>query len=84
MKKLLVPLFILFSANLAAQTFQLNLDLYKSFLAANKNITYSQLCDLHNAGKFAANIHDTWNNAKYVDSIETKFGLTNDEKDLLQ
>ena len=84
MKKLLVLLFILFSANLAAQTFQLNLDLYKSFLAANKNITYSQLCDLHNAGKFAANIHDTWNNAKYVDSIETKFGLTNDEKDLLQ
>ncbi|MGA8265910.1 MAG: DUF3160 domain-containing protein [Ignavibacteriaceae bacterium] len=84
MKKLLFTLLVLFSANLSAQTFQLNLDAYKSFLVANKNITYSQLSELHNAGKFAANIYNNWNDALYINSIESNFGLTNDEKDLLQ
>ena len=45
MKKLLLSLSVLLVSSLSAQTFQLNLDSYKSFLAANKNITYSQLCE---------------------------------------
>jgi hypothetical protein len=84
MKKLLLLLIFLSIANLTAQTFQLNLQAYKDFLAANKNISYQQLCNLHDAGKFSANIYNNWNNAKYIDSIEIKFGLTSDEQQLLQ
>ena len=82
MKKLLL-LFLVFSCTeLTAQNFQLDLDAYKTFLEANKNITYSQLSNLHDAGKFAANIYNNLQVAKYTDSIETKFGLTADEKSL--
>ncbi|MBN1302406.1 MAG: DUF3160 domain-containing protein [Melioribacteraceae bacterium] len=82
MKFKIAVLLFLFAINLTSQT-SLDLDSYKSFLQQNKDLTYAQLTDSYNAGIFKSNLNRSWTDALYSDSIEIKYGLTSEERLLL-
>lgn len=78
----LFALLILFQ-NLNAQNFNFSMNDYKQFLADHKNLTYNELSNLYNGGKFLNKISTFPLEAKYLDSIKTKYQFTNDENNLL-
>lgn len=66
-----------------SQTQKFSVEEYKSFLANNKNMSYDQLTEMYDAGKFLKSVSNFSNNAKYLDSVEIKYAFTDDEKSLL-
>ncbi|MEW6193979.1 MAG: DUF3160 domain-containing protein [Bacteroidota bacterium] len=86
MKKILpIALSLLFALSLQnnfSQSF--NISNYKTFLAENQNLTYSQLTDIYNAGLFEKSVTPfDYKQVLYMDSVEIKYNLTAYEKDLL-
>ncbi|MDP2037706.1 MAG: hypothetical protein Q8L04_10020, partial [Ignavibacteria bacterium] len=85
MKKTYFALIILFlSSYLFAQSAKFSLNDYKTFLANHKNLAYSELTNMYNAGKFLGKIPSFSTDAKYLDSITIKYKMTDDEIGLLK
>jgi hypothetical protein len=80
---LVVNILFFISLNLPAQT-NFNIELYKSFLQANKNLTSEGLMQLHPAGKFIGNLNLNYNSSQYFDSIAIKYNLTDAEKSAIR
>ncbi len=72
-----------YGAILAQSTDQF-LETYRTFLSTHEDMTTEQLMDMHPAGMFNAEAPVDWESALYHDSIEIKFGLTDDEKALIK
>ncbi|PJA95331.1 MAG: hypothetical protein CO129_12385 [Ignavibacteriales bacterium CG_4_9_14_3_um_filter_34_10] len=82
MKRLII-ICILLTVELFAQTTNLNLDQYKSYLQSHQNLIYENLVSEFPTGQFLSNITSNSLDADYLDSIELKIGLTEYEKELL-
>lgn len=76
-------IFILFllTSSIIAQT-NFSVDAYKMFLEQNQNLDSKALLDMHSAGLFNEN-GTSGETSLYRDSVEIKYGLTDDEKSLL-
>lgn len=88
MKRYFAPFLILiitiFSIQILPQPTYFNINEYKQFLLNNRNMTGSQLLDMHPAGFFEGNINTNYNSALYFDSVNIKLNLTEYEKSLIQ
>lgn len=84
--KLLFSIYIIlsFSLLLQAQQTQFNINLYRQFLQSHQNMLTSDLLNMHPAGTFAANVNMQYHDALFFDSINSKYNLTNFEKQLIQ
>lgn len=60
-----------------------NVNLYKEFLQNNQNLEPEALMQMHPAGSFIADLNMNYENARYFDSIKTKYSLTAYEEVLL-
>lgn len=60
-----------------------SLDDYKQFLITHQNMTSGQLLQMHDAGIFNANLNINTNNIAYLDTICSKYNLTDYEKQLI-
>lgn len=60
-----------------------DINAYKDFLASHKNLTYDELMQMHDAGKFKSAI-SSFGNPIYYDSVKIKYGLTDYEESLLE
>ena len=67
-----------------AQTTSLDLDQYKQFLQQHQDMNSEQLLSMHSAGLFSKNVNITWESARYHDSLEIKYQLTEDEIALIR
>lgn len=65
-------------------TAQFDVAAYKKFLEENKNLTKEQLLTKYPAGYFVNNTNTNVNSAEFFDSVNTKFELTQGEKNLIQ
>lgn len=84
MKKFLV-IFLTFSlTQLLYSQESFNLEDYQNFLRSNENMSFEQLLETHDAGKFKSSIRSEWDNAFYSDSVDIKYGLTDGEKSLIK
>ncbi|TAL70418.1 MAG: DUF3160 domain-containing protein [Bacteroidetes bacterium] len=84
MKRKLFALFVIFSALsclLLAQNF--SLEEYKNFLNTYKNMTTEEMYSLYPVGLFNKKVQYQSNEANYFDSINTKYNLTDFEKQLI-
>ncbi len=81
MKTLFTLLFV-FQISLFAQT-EFNIDNYREYLNSHQNMSYPDLLDEYPASKFNAYAKTNFYDAKYSDSINQFFGLTQDEISLL-
>lgn len=68
--------------NIFAQT-DFNVDKYKEYLQLHENMSYQNLLNEYPASEFDADAPTNFFNAKYSDSINQFFGLTQDEISLL-
>jgi len=84
MKIKVMLIFCAFLTNIFAQTTSLDLDLYIQFLQHHKEMTSSELMDMHNAGLFNKNAQANWEYVLYSDSIQIKYKLTQSEVDLIK
>lgn len=57
---------------------------YQTFLNSNSSLTSQGLLDLHPAGEFVRELPLDLSAARYLDSIDYRYKLTADEKDLLR
>jgi len=81
---LLLSILLLFSIdNTFGQSGSFNIDEYKTFLNTHKDLTASQLLDMHPAGAFRDKVNFDAANAFYLDSISNKYNLTDYEKSLI-
>jgi len=62
---------------------QFSLSAYQNFLSQNENLNTEQLLNMHSAGLFSPDAHNSYNNALFFDSIAIKYKLTDDEKSLI-
>ena len=74
--KFLLILAFAFSSNLFSQ---FSTEAYKQFLTDNQNLTSPQLMEMYSAGLFNSRVNENYNNAKYFDSVNIKYELTQDE-----
>ncbi len=80
---LIVIAFLLISSlNLFSQS-NFNIESYKQFLADHQNMEANQLMQMHSAGTFYSDLNLSISEARYLDSIAIKYGLTDYEKSLL-
>ena len=80
--RLYLPFVLLFAFVLSAQSTIPEFQQYKSFLEANANLTATGIQEMFNAGKFRNRIASS-SDYEYLDSIDTKYSLTDYEKDIL-
>ncbi len=81
----LVSIFSFFvTIQLKPQSTNFNLQNYKSFLESNGNLSSGQLLEMYNAGEFQKRVSEFNDNALYLDSVEIKYKLTDDELTLLR
>ncbi|KAB2845855.1 MAG: DUF3160 domain-containing protein, partial [Melioribacteraceae bacterium] len=69
--------------NVIGQTNDQQLELYKQFLNSNQNMNSTELLNLHPAGNFKESLESLEQAPLYLDSIDIKYSLTDDEKFLL-
>jgi len=69
--------------NLVISQSPFSLEEYQNFLQNTKNLTYEQTLQMHPAGYFKQAVHADLSSASYLDTIEMKYGLTEQEKSLL-
>jgi hypothetical protein len=62
---------------------QFSIDAYRQFLQQHENLEASQLLSMHPAGVFRNNVYTPWESALYADSIEIKYQVTTNEKELI-
>ena len=79
----LLVLLAVFSETAFSQSNQFNINDYKQFLAANKNLQTSQLLEMYSAGSFVDVINLPLSGVRYLDSINAKYNLTDFEISLL-
>jgi len=72
---------LLISAELFAQK-EFNVDEYKNFLEANKNLSAQEILQMYPAGNFSAEVK-TADVPEFFDSVKQKYELTGDEVSLL-
>jgi len=78
---LLTFIFYLFTS--ASIFSQFSTEAYKQFLSENENLSSAQLQEIYSAGLFNKSADLNYQNALFLDSLERKYGLTEDEKSLL-
>lgn len=71
-------------SSLWAQSPEEQIQMYKEFLNSNQNLSTSDLFIQHPAGIFKESLDGMSQSPLYLDSIEIKYGLTDDEKYLLE
>jgi hypothetical protein len=71
------------SARVSAQTTPFDLAAYQQFLSQHQNMPTSQLLEMYPAGSFRRAADLSGESVSYLDSIITKYDLTEDEKQLL-
>ncbi|MBA4313667.1 MAG: hypothetical protein C0417_13670, partial [Chlorobiaceae bacterium] len=83
----LAALFLLYSSDsmndLLAQSNEFNIDEYKQFVSSHQNLTTAQLYELYPTDSFKVKITAPTSDIVYLDSIYTKYQITDDEKSLL-
>ena len=78
-------LFILLNSSFNfAQSSEFNPLEYQEYINNHQNLTSDDLLNLHPAGEFYDNVHQQTNWALYYDSVETKYSLTEYEKELIE
>jgi Protein of unknown function (DUF3160)/FlgD Ig-like domain len=84
MKKVsLLFLFVIYTTRVFSQS-GFSLEDYKQFLNTHQNMTSGQLLQMHDAGLFNTNLNMNIDSVLYLDSICTKYSLTDYEKQLIQ
>ena len=68
---------------ITGQNTTIDLEAYQNFLAENKNMTTEDLLLMYPAGIFADSLELEFDSAEYFDSIDIKYALTDNEKELL-
>ncbi len=85
LKNLVLSVFLVFiTSSMVFSQSDFNVDLYKSFLSSNSDITTEQLLEMHPSGLFEKQVKSSWETALYHDSLKIKFGLTDDEISLIK
>lgn len=88
MKSLRTLLFTLicltFSKSCFAQTPAFDLTEYQQFLEQHRDMTTSELLEMHPTGNFTEDANIPWESVIHRDLIEANYNLTDDEKSLLQ
>ncbi len=72
------------SSVLSAQTNNLNLDAYKTFLEAHRNMETSDLMEMYPIALFEKNAAIDFENSLYADSVKLKYELTDYETSLIE
>ena len=67
-----------------SQSTNLNLDIYKQFIAQHKDMSASQLLNMYPITPFRKTVNSGWASALYHDSVAAKYNLTAYEKSLIQ
>lgn len=80
---LTIALISLHSALLSQTVPSFDLDAYKNFLASHSTMTGEQVLALHPSGMFLSEARVRLDSVKYLDSINSHYGLTSVEKALL-
>ncbi len=80
--QLFAVLLLTISPELISQS-NFNINAYKQFLQSHQNMTTDELLQMHPAGVFAGDQNIALTDARYLDSITIKYGLTAHELELL-
>ena len=72
------------SISCLAQSSPFDLSEYQEFLDQHRNMTASELLQLHSIGSFKDDVNIAWGSVLHHDVVEAKYELTDDEKALLR
>ena len=75
---------LLLSGSLFSQTSDFDLTAYRDFLQQHKDMTSTELLEMHPAGVFERHLDIAWETVLFRDSMEIKYQLTDYEKSLIR